>query len=98
MKLNTALVDNARIICTPENTAPGINAGPDSNAQINNTFAPDVTLTVEWSDTCSPLGWSTAGVMLQVTPLDAILETVKASVPADSPVPRGFLHVKITRP
>jgi len=60
--------------------------------------APDVTLTAEWSDDLTPLSWSASGVTIDVTPLDAFRETVKATVLTDSSVPRRFLHLKVTRP
>jgi hypothetical protein len=60
--------------------------------------AADISLSVEWSDDLSPLGWSTAGVSYVASPLDGAHETVQASVPTDATVPQRFLRLKVTRP
>ncbi len=73
-------------------------AGEVSLTFTRRVSAPDIMLTMEWSDDLSSPGWSTAGVTLQVTPLDATRETVKASVPIGASVQRKFLRLKVTRP
>jgi len=62
-----------------------------------NLNAPDITLSVEWSSTLAPNSWSTNGVTLVPTPIDANLELIKASVPAGSAPGQKFLHIKVVR-
>lgn len=71
-------------------------AGTLSLTYTRRIAATDVTLTAEWSDNLSV--WSNAGVIEQVFPLDAIKETVKASVAADGSVKNRFLRLRVSRP
>ena len=84
-------------------TASGQPAVARTAGEVSLTFtrrsaAPDIMLTVEWSDDLTPLSWSTAGVSYQVTPIDAAHEMVKAAVATDGAVPQRVLRVKVTRP
>jgi hypothetical protein len=54
-----------------------------------------VVYQIEWSDTLETGSWSTQAVSEQITSTEAALETVKASIPADSNNKR-FLRLRVT--
>jgi hypothetical protein len=54
-----------------------------------------VTYQIEWSDTLAVGSWSTQAVTEQITSTEAALETVKATIPANSNNKR-FLRLRVT--
>jgi hypothetical protein len=61
------------------------------------SLAPDLTYTVEWSDTLAPGSWSTIGVAQQVLSDDGTKRTVQAFVESNAAA-RRFLRLKVTSP
>lgn len=60
------------------------------------SLAPDITYSVEWSDTLTGNGWSTTGVAQQVLSDNGVIRTVRAYVAAGAG--QRFLRIKVAKP
>lgn len=74
-----------------------------NGASVTVTFtrdrqAEDIEYHPEWSTTLAPHGWSEAGIVEQVTPVDLRFETVRATYTPAAGTPHCFMRVRIVKP
>lgn len=64
-----------------------------------NKAATGASFIVEWSDTLSSAGWSTAGVSgPAILSDDGVTQQIKVTVPADGGATRRFVRLRVTQP
>lgn len=61
-------------------------------------FTEGMIFTVEWSDTMTANSWSTTGVTETILTDDGTLQSVKATIPTASVIPRRYARLRVVSP